>query len=529
MAQFRNPYNFVPVRDTVERTPYTQLRHHHRLYREADNRSGRLACKTTTLTRLFIPSRLDRDIVSETIVDWQGNPVRSRRGVVQEHPIFKRFLRNHLGQPMIPGTSIRGVIRAVAETISNSCLTLFDGDYRARRGQIRYSDKVADALKHQNCKIADEKGKPITTENHGLCLCCQIFGMANEQEQDTKLDEQILRNVFASKVIFSDAILETIDKIDPQTITLKELSSPKPHHAPFYIHNNQIKGRKFYYHQSDSLSHYNVPHEKTHRNQTIQESVTPGAEFTFDVMFTNLTDSELGLLLWSLELEEEMAHKIGMGKPIGLGSIKIDVNQIDFIDPLERYTSLGGGKASVAGENLLAQIAELRAAYDTAPFASTPELRDILTFDLTSGDEVRYPGRDWFNQDSRIGTQLPTDGKLNDPPRGSAISARSRGSASPISGRASKPPPKTETHQTTQSLGDLLRPLQAQKTDQSASGERVVQVKRINAKNRVFVDVDGEEVAIANPPYTIRTGDTIKVRLDRDARGQVTATFKGKV
>ena len=42
----------------------------------------------------------------------------------------------------------------------------------------------------------------------------------------------------------------------------------------------------------------------------------------------DLREWELGLLLYSLELEDNLAHKLGMGKALGFGSVQIDVKNI---------------------------------------------------------------------------------------------------------------------------------------------------------------------------------------------------------
>jgi CRISPR-associated protein (TIGR03986 family) len=47
------------------------------------------------------------------------------------------------------------------------------------------------------------------------------------------------------------------------------------------------------------------------------------ASFKGKIYFENLSEEELGCLLFALDLQEGCAHKIGMGKPLGLGSVKI--------------------------------------------------------------------------------------------------------------------------------------------------------------------------------------------------------------
>ena len=57
------------------------------------------------------------------------------------------------------------------------------------------------------------------------------------------------------------------------------------------------------------------------------------------IRFENLHPEELGALLFVLDLEETLRHKIGMGKPLGLGSIKIKPI-LHLSDRNKRYQSL---------------------------------------------------------------------------------------------------------------------------------------------------------------------------------------------
>ena len=63
-------------------------------------------------------------------------------------------------------------------------------------------------------------------------------------------------------------------------------------------------------------------------------------EETFEskIRFENLTKEELGALLLVLDLPEGCAHKLGMGKPLGLGSVKITPT-LTLIDREKRYSS----------------------------------------------------------------------------------------------------------------------------------------------------------------------------------------------
>lgn len=73
------------------------------------------------------------------------------------------------------------------------------------------------------------------------------------------------------------------------------------------------------------------PVERTKRDSqyTQMRPVKGDVAFRFQVRFENLASHELGALLWALELPDapagqEYLHKIGMGKPHGLGSIRLE-------------------------------------------------------------------------------------------------------------------------------------------------------------------------------------------------------------
>lgn len=76
------------------------------------------------------------------------------------------------------------------------------------------------------------------------------------------------------------------------------------------------------------------------QNRSIKSWVRPDVEFAFDIDVTNLSNVELGALLWLLDLnaleaepgEEKLFHRLGGGKPFGFGSVslRIDWDQSDL-------------------------------------------------------------------------------------------------------------------------------------------------------------------------------------------------------
>jgi hypothetical protein len=54
-------------------------------------------------------------------------------------------------------------------------------------------------------------------------------------------------------------------------------------------------------------------------------AMLPGAKARFSVRFWNLTTEELQRLLWCIALEQDLAHKIGRGRYLGFGSLRLRV------------------------------------------------------------------------------------------------------------------------------------------------------------------------------------------------------------
>lgn len=81
------------------------------------------------------------------------------------------------------------------------------------------------------------------------------------------------------------------------------------------------------------------------QNRSIKAWVEPDTNFEFNLDITNLSDVELGALLWLLNLPEDHFHRLGGGKPLGFGSVHLalDLEKTDLRqgkDWQEYYRSL---------------------------------------------------------------------------------------------------------------------------------------------------------------------------------------------
>jgi len=415
---FANPYNFVGIKSAIERKRVNIVIPHNEIIHEKTYR-GTLKCILKTVTKMFIPSTLSEDIAEETVG-------RDRNGSIKIHKIFNSFYyirkENNQKQYAIPASSLKGLIRSTAEAMSNSCLHMFDGKYED--GNVSYS--IDNLLQKEHCIFYDEKGDLA----RGLCICCSMFGMANAKESEDTTKDNVIKtpNVFRGKIYFYDALLITKPEFE-RTFPLKELSSPKPHHGEFYANDKFIKGRKFYYHHKDyPIVDLQAP--KTKRNR----SITPlkkDALFEFTISFENLTQEEYGLLLTTLELEPGLGHKIGMGKPLGLGSCIIEVIEIKEFTK-NRYLSMNKEDAEkvYSGENLKKRKDEIKGWWKKG---IPDDLRCILN--LNNGfTKIRYPIKDIrnssndefsiyrklhppcreFSDDDKVGSSLSISGPQRD-------------------------------------------------------------------------------------------------------------------
>ncbi len=192
-----------------------------------------------------------------------------------------------------------------------------------------------------------------------LCETCRLFGMVGEK---TSLGSRI--RVTDAVIKEKDQLANPNDYYFKKMITLKELASPKIAATEFYLarqpesavlwdydkayqgikkedrrlindYQPRINGRKFYWH---SLNDNYTTDQKNHRNYTVQlvKKSDPANKkpirFTFRIFFEGITKEELEKLCWVLTIGDkpDHAHKIGRGKPLGLGSIQIRIGQVSL-------------------------------------------------------------------------------------------------------------------------------------------------------------------------------------------------------
>jgi hypothetical protein len=99
--------------------------------------------------------------------------------------------------------------------------------------------------------------------------------------------------------------------------------------------------------------------------------ILPGSRCNFNIRFWNLNEQELQRLLWCLMLEQELAHKIGKERYLGMGSLRLRVLPDSFlIDWKNRYSGKQDWQRPINVEEwintkVIAYYNELKKALDT--------------------------------------------------------------------------------------------------------------------------------------------------------------------
>ncbi|MEG3892175.1 TIGR03986 family CRISPR-associated RAMP protein [Microcoleus sp. Z1_A1] len=196
-----------------------------------------------------------------------------------------------------------------------------------------------------------------------------IFGWVKKETKDEKLPKDFDKQR-AGRVFVTDALYQSSQNsiwYESEPLTPQILSEPKPSYFPHYlvqpnvdkselkhyasqpVIETVIRGHKLYWHKG-SAPDFKLPTPKkvigspkqvSDTQTTLIKPINKGVSFKFYIHFENLSKVELGALLWVLDIAQEDRYrlKLGMGKPLGLGAVKIE-HKLYVSDHKKRYTQL---------------------------------------------------------------------------------------------------------------------------------------------------------------------------------------------
>ncbi|MCW5907198.1 MAG: TIGR03986 family CRISPR-associated RAMP protein [Chitinophagales bacterium] len=282
--------------------------------------------------------------------------------------------------------------------------------------------------------IGDHIQQNWIDSNNKIDLARAIFGF---------ISDDVEANQKASRVFFEDSCKVNNASFESRAVT-KELLAPKPTTFQHYLKQPNgyktieqqlyhwgtdgkkapIRGNKGYWHRETEFSNDKLkswyklhPVPATYKvdktNQLPIKALKPNAVFQQRLRFENLTSEELGALLFALELPDGCAHKLGMGKPLGLGSVHIHDVKLTLIDRKERYKKVfndngqwNTGESAGNTEDYKKSFAKyicnaIGAPYDDSKGANSlwevDRLKELKTM-LTLNNDMPEASVDWLSR-----------------------------------------------------------------------------------------------------------------------------------
>jgi CRISPR/Cas system CSM-associated protein Csm3 (group 7 of RAMP superfamily) len=196
-----------------------------------------------------------------------------------------------------------------------------------------------------------------------LCMSCRLFGyIKNNSARVGRVSVTHAIIINDDNLILKEKILKPLGFPHPTSVNLylQDITNPKivrdyngakieergdsfaPSRNDINEGSVRLRGRKFYWHHKkenkEILQQANFE-EKTKLNSTGEILISKNA-FKFKIYFYNLTDFELGLLLYALKLEGNMRHKLGMAKNLGFGTVKIEIKSLYIENMEKKYSSI---------------------------------------------------------------------------------------------------------------------------------------------------------------------------------------------
>lgn len=223
---------------------------------------------------------------------------------------------------------------------------------------------------HSPAELLDPSLRPATSHAQ-LTAADWVFGWVNQSGHGAERGRLRIGPVDTGGFVPAD--------FGKDGVPLAILGGPKPQQARFYLGNGpdgttplrdgkpkeawyakdqRLRGRKTYWHHRDLPGDYwedpttdrtqqpdstrrfqeyrrpdqNGQPQRDKQNRSVRGWITPGSSATFTLSITDLTAVELGALIWLLKLPEGNYHRLGLGKPLGFGSVRLDIDPEGTLD-----------------------------------------------------------------------------------------------------------------------------------------------------------------------------------------------------
>jgi CRISPR/Cas system CSM-associated protein Csm3 (group 7 of RAMP superfamily) len=280
-APVEKPYRYIATTDPRRALPQTHERYGQTL-------TGKMKGFIRTLAPLHVGSGiLDR---SERLFVSNED--------IEDFPLAKAFVMTSFGSSkyrIVPSTSLKGAVRSVVETLTDSCIC-----------KVKSNNRDSVPQNRRECEFKPNRNRKE------LCPACRIFGALG----------------YLGKVRFSDAEQARDEGVVIPTGQLYE-PGKRPNAAP---------DRKFYPH-----------HATTSEGEQPVEAVPENEEFNFSVRFENMLPVEMGALGLALgQVEPRLRLKLGGFKPLGFGTVEFVIEKLRLENDRALYFDYDADSEEVA-------------------------------------------------------------------------------------------------------------------------------------------------------------------------------------
>jgi CRISPR-associated protein (TIGR03986 family) len=222
------------------------------------------------------------------------------------------------------------------------------------RARVETNDKKSASV-HEFFKEISPELLPFNKSRNYVSPAELLFGFVQkDKEKDSGAGRALAGRV---NVSFGRLAPHHSEPYYQEEVPLKSLLFPKPpcpimyfkgQHTEEGITKSTLKlkqhlpqGRKMYLHSYPQDSR-KQPWKTVNSNENQQlktkiQPLKPDTVFYFHLDFNNLNRWELGLLFYALRPCADFYHKLGMGKPLGMGKAQIDPVGLFLIDRNQRY------------------------------------------------------------------------------------------------------------------------------------------------------------------------------------------------
>lgn len=182
-----------------------------------------------------------------------------------------------------------------------------------------------------------KKGMPTVHKSGELDYAKSIFGYVDKKKKKS----------YKSKVSFTDAVvIDSVGELEERKYILGE---PSPTCYMNYLEQDEygttynsdefcLRGMKQYWLKNKIESSNETKNKENEKVISTLNLLPAYTKFRGKVRYRNLTKEELGLLLWSIRLEENSWMNLGKAKAYGCGAVKINIISAKNVDIEKAYS-----------------------------------------------------------------------------------------------------------------------------------------------------------------------------------------------